>query len=150
MIRLATRDDIPAIVQLGERFFEESPTYAPMVYAPEKIDALTSHLIDDPSGFVRVIDRGTGLLGGMIGLVAEHWASRALVATECVLFVQAGARGQVYAGQLVAEFREWGRAQGCFKAVAGTSSGVTPELCARLYERCGFTRASIGLEHLYV
>lgn len=150
MIRLATRADIPAIVQLGERFFEESPTYKPMVYAPEKIEQLASNLIADAAGFVRVIDRGTGLLGGMMGFVTEHWASRALVATECVLFVHPGARGQVYAGQLVVEFREWGRAKGCFKAIAGTSSGVVPELCALLYQRCGFKRASIGMEHLYV
>jgi GNAT superfamily N-acetyltransferase len=150
MIRLATAQDIAAIVQLGARFFEESPTYAPMVYAPEKIDGLAQRLIEDPEGFVRVIDRGTELLGGMMGFVSEHWASRALVATECVLFVQPGVRGQVYAGQLVAEFREWGRSKGCYKAIAGTSSGVAPELCARLYERCGFQRASIGLEHVYV
>lgn len=149
MIRLATHEDIPAIVQLGARFFEESPTYAPMVYAPEKIEALAARLIGNPDGYVRVIDRGTGLLGGMMGMVSEHWAARAKVATEIVLFVQPGARGQVHAWRLVGEFREWGRLKGCYKAVAGTSSGVMPEMCARLYERVGFSRASIGLEYVY-
>jgi GNAT superfamily N-acetyltransferase len=150
MIRLATPKDIPAIVALGEAFFTESPAYAPLVYAPEKIRALAENLIGSRDGYVRVIDKGGGLLGGMMGMICEHWAARALVATEIVLFVQPGSRGQVYAGQLVGEFREWGRLRGAHKCMAGTSSAVMPEMCARLYERCGFTRASIGLEFVYV
>ena len=149
MIRLATHQDVPAIVALGAAFFSESPAYAPLLYAPEKIEALAIALIESPTGFMRVIDNGT-VVGMMAGMVNEHWAGHALVASEIVLFVGPDARGQVHAGQLVREFLEWGRSKGCYKVMAGTSSGVLPELCAKLYERCGFHRSAIGLEHVYV
>lgn len=135
---------------LGEAFFRESPTYAPLLYAPEKVEQIARQLIADPaSGFARVIDKGGGLLGGMLGMCLPHWAGHALVASEIVLFVEPGARGSVYADKLIAEFLSWGRSLGAFKCVAGTSSGVRPELCALLYERRGFRRAAIGLEYVY-
>lgn len=150
MIRMATLSDVPAIARLGELFFSESPHYAPLIYASEKIEGIAAGLIKDPSrGFVRVIDKGGGILGGMMGILGEHWAGYALVATEIVLFVEPSARGAVYADRLVAEFLEWGEKGGAVECVAGTSSGVRPELCARLYERRGFARNSIGFRHVY-
>lgn len=150
MIRDATREDLEAIVELGEEFFSESPFYCELGYSPEKIAGLALRLIESPDGFVRVVDRDGRLRGGMMGVAQEHWASDAVIASELVLFVQPGARGSVLAGQLVGEFLAWGRARGCVRCVAGSSSGVNPELCAKLYERLGFKRNSIGLDYSYV
>ena len=150
MIRPATTADIPAIVELGSRFFAESPAFAPLGYSATKIDALVRRLIGDPCGFVRVIEREGELLGGMMGMVSEHLASDAIVATELVLFVSPGARGNVWAARLAQQFLEWARDAGAVRCYAGTSSGVQPELCARLYERLGFTRHSIGMVYAYV
>lgn len=150
MIRDATREDLEEIVDLGAQFFAESPTYCELGYAPEKIALLALRLIESPDGFVRVVERDGGLIGGMMGVAQEHWASEAVIASEVVLFVRPGARGSVLAGQLVEQFVAWGRKRGCVRCLAGSSSGVQPELCAKLYERLGFKRNSIGLGYDYV
>lgn len=149
MIRWADFDDIPAVVELGAQFFAESPHYCEMGYAPRKIAELIERLIENPDGYVRVVEVDGAVVGIMIGMAAEHWASEAYIASELGLFVQPGARGGVWASRLVGDFLAWGAKRKCVRCIAGTSTGVNPELCAKLYERHGFKRHAIGLEFNY-
>jgi GNAT superfamily N-acetyltransferase len=150
MIRNATTDDLEGIIELGQQFFDESPHYRELGYAPEKIRSLVSALLHNPDGFVRVAERAGELVGIMLGMAGEHWASTAIVATELGLFVRPRRRGSLLAIQFVTEFRDWGRERGCIKCLAGSSTGLDFETCARVYEHVGFKRNSIGLAYSYV
>ena len=151
MIRDATREDLPEIVELGQQFFDESPFYCDLGYSREKIAGLVLRLIESEDGFARVVEDANGALTGiMIGIAQEHWASPAVVASELGLFVQPSRRGSVLAARLVGEFIAWGRERGCVKCLAGSSTGINTDICARLYEHQGFKRNSIGLEYNYV
>ncbi|XLV70291.1 hypothetical protein ACKZDW_04265 (plasmid) [Ralstonia syzygii subsp. celebesensis] len=58
-------------------------------------------------------------------------------------------RGGMAACRLICSLVSWGKVKGAAWLHAGTSTGMDPEMVAKLYERLGFVRCSIGLEYHY-
>lgn len=150
MIRPATLADIPAMVELGRSMVAESPRLNWLAYSGEKVAALIAALIEKEDGFAWVGLRDEHVVAALIAVIDEYWASDDRMAHELTLFVAPEARGNTVAARLVCEMIEWARESGVRRLTAGTSTGIDPELTARLYERFGFERAGIGLEFRYV
>ena len=91
MIRQATREDIPHMIDLGAQMHAES-RFSVLGYDREKVAALFSHLLDTDQ-FIEVIERDGVLIGGFAGFVTEHWASKDLVSYDCGLFISPDHRG---------------------------------------------------------
>lgn len=149
-IRVATLADLPRILDLGEQLHKESPRWSRISFNRERAGAALAAMIDGTNGVVFVAERAGVVVGGIAGVIEQHWSSDDRIAHEVSFFMEPTARGGYVATRLVCALREWGRIKGAAWLNAGTSTGVEPERTARLYEALGFARCSIGLEVDYV
>ncbi len=145
-IRVATMDDLPRIIDLGELLHMESPRWSRLSFNREKAAAFIGRLIAEPDGVVFLAERDGVVLGGIAGLATAHWSSDDVVAQEVSFFMDPGERGNMVAPRLICALTAWGRIRGAKWLQAGTSTGLDPERTAGLYEALGFSRCAIGLE----
>lgn len=132
MIRPATSDDIPRIVEMGAEFIETTFPAA-MTFNGPAIAALTQQLIDKPDGAVFVAERD-GRVTGMIALIVMRQPmTDELLAVELVWWVDRKGHDGM---RLLAAAKEWGRAQGATKLQMIAPSD---RICT-LYERLGFAK----------
>lgn len=142
MIRKATTEDIPTLVELGAKMAAESPEWRDMGYSREKVAALLATLVDSARGLVIVADRG-GVCGGLVAAASEHWACDSVVAFELAIYVDPDARGAVVGIQLVKAYRDWVAANGFKRGTAGVTTGLQTERTAVLYEKAGARRLGV-------
>jgi GNAT superfamily N-acetyltransferase len=148
-IRVATLDDLPRILELGEQLHRESPRWSRLSFSRAKAEQFLTHLIQEPNGVVFVADQQGVVVGGIAGMAAPHWSSDDIVAQEVSFFMAPEARGNIVAVRLICALRAWAELRGAKWLHAGTSTGIDPERTARLYEALGFARCAIGLEVTY-
>lgn len=148
-IRTATTDDVPRLVELGAALHAESPRWSRIPFSRARAAETLTALILSADGVVYVAERDGQIIGGIAACIQQHWACEARVAHELSFFIEPARRGGFDACRLICAMRAWAEMRGAVWLVAGTSTGVDPELTARLYERLGFERTSIGLEAHY-
>lgn len=92
MIREATEDDIPRLVEMGRRFIEESVYKDFMVENPEQMESLIGQILANPQGRI-LVSENDGKPNGMLALIAfPHYFSGELIAGEIVWWVDPEAR----------------------------------------------------------
>lgn len=136
MIRPATHEDIPRLVELGA-IMHSTTNYNHLVYMPEKTGAFLGTLING-EGVMFVAEVGGLLVGGLAGGLTEQWFNSDLIAFDYCLFVEPGRRQGLIAVKLVLAFQEWARLQGAKQIHMGVTTGVNVSNTARLYARLGF------------
>ncbi len=147
MTRAATLEDIPALAELGRAFFTECPNWNSMRFDADKYAMTLAGLIESERGFVRVAELHGAIVGIMLAVAEEHWCCEDLLVYELALYVDRAHRGGMTAARLVRDLIAW-KADISAKCVkVSASTGIDNELVARLYERHGFRRNAIGLEH---
>lgn len=145
-IRNATLDDVPRILELGAALHAESPRWARIPFIPERAAVLITNLIQSDDGVIFVVESHGIVIGGICGIIEHHWASDARIAHELSFFLDKEHRGGTAACRLIEALKAWAKMKHVAWLHAGTSTGVNPELTAKLYERMGFERCAIGLE----
>jgi GNAT superfamily N-acetyltransferase len=145
MIRDATVNDLPALRALGERMHAESPVFSTAKFDPGKLERLAVSLIGMAGGIVLVATRDEKPVGFMAGLVAEHWITDAVTASDFALYVEPEARGGPTAVRLVRAFEDRARQWGATDLTPGVSAGINNPLAVKLYERLGYTQRGIGM-----
>lgn len=145
-IRTATTEDVPRLVELGSALHAESPRWSRIPFNPSRAAETLMNLILGDNGVVFVAERDGVVVGGIAGAIQQHWACDALVAHEASFFMEADHRGGFAACRLICALRAWAEIKGAAWLYVGTSTGVDPEMTARLYERLGAIRCAIGLE----
>lgn len=145
-IRPATLDDLPAIVAMGEIFHNESPRWRRLRFSRARAAHTFAHLITNPNGLVLLATKCDAIVGGIAASCSMHWCSEDLLVDEICLFVMPEHRGGLLAARLIFAMRAWSKSKNALWNTAGTSTGIDPEVTARLYEHAGFVRCSIGLE----
>lgn len=145
-IRVATMEDLPRILVLGEMLHKESPRWSRMSFNRAKAAEYIANLIVQPNGVVFLAERGGQVVGGIAGMVAPHWCSDDLLGYEVSLFMDEGARGTMVPARLICALEAWCGMRGALWTTAGTSTGLDPERTAGLYETLGWSRCMIGLE----
>jgi len=140
VIRPATAADVATIVAIGEAMHDESRYRDPLPWCAPKVTGLLDWLLASDDGLVLVAEAGGAIVGGFLGMVEDHWCSRARVATDFALYVVPEHRGSTVAARLLGAYITWARDRGAVLVQAGITTGVHVEATSRLYERMGFQR----------
>lgn len=131
-LRHATRDDVPALVAMGERFLAQSPYGDVCAVNRPQIATLMTQLIANLEGVLLVTDTAEGTLTGMLGLVAfVHPLSGLRVAGELFWWNEGRSGDGV---RLLQAGERWARAQG----VTALQMTAPDARVAALYQRAGF------------
>jgi GNAT superfamily N-acetyltransferase len=134
MIRPATFNDLPRLIELGEAMHGES-RFKAMRFSQQKVEAMLRRLME--RGFVAVAERDGEIIGGFAGMLEEHWFSEDTLATDLALFVEPGRRGGFAAAALVGAFLDWARRRNPTIIDIGVNTGVRTHETARLFEKLG-------------
>ncbi|WP_368647805.1 N-acetyltransferase family protein [Castellaniella ginsengisoli] len=147
MMRPATLEDVPALVEMGAGMAAESPRWNRLTYSGERVGNTLRNLIESPDGLVLVGERSGGLIaGGIAAIASPNWMSEEMIVQELALFVRPEFRGSILACRLICGLAEWAKLKGARWVEAGVSTGVSPERTAALYQRLGFKAFMVGLE----
>ena len=133
MIRTATREDVPALVAMGERF-ADSPDYRLVLRNnPDQLAITAEMLVTSEIGTMLVLESDRQLVG-MIGMVCmPHFLSGELFAGEVCWWVDPEHRGGGL--RLMKAAEAWALARGAL-----TIQMIAPNArVGQLYERLGYT-----------
>lgn len=110
MIRDATHEDIPRLVEMAKRFLSDGVYHRNIAYNPEHLTQLMGALIDGPDALLRVSTKDDEVTG-MIGMVAyPHPLSMEPVASELFWWVEPEHRG-IAGVKLLKEAEAWADAK---------------------------------------
>lgn len=138
-LRVATTDDVSALVSLGRVMHRESPRFSRFPFAAEKVDAFVRGLLANPSAVVFVVEeRDQGIIGMLGGMVLEHYFTTAKFATDAAVFVAQAYRGGSAFPRLMAAFEAWAVANGAIEIAPGISTEVSAARTLELYEKKGY------------
>lgn len=141
MIRIATQDDLPRIVELG-RTLHATSSYASLSFDDEKVASLMAVLIDG-AGVVFVAEQEGLVIGGIAGGVTEHWFSKDKVAFDYSFFIDPKHRHGITAMKIASTFMEWARLKGATQVRMGITTEINVEGTSRLYRALGFESAGV-------
>lgn len=143
-IRPATRDDLPALIAMGQHLHDESPRYQGMKFNPSKLerlfDTLQGTLLSKP-GCVFVAVEGEYIIGMTVGIIAERWFSDEFYLTDLTMFVKPENRGGTAFPKLVHALERWAKSEGITEIALGVSTEIHAKETASMYERLGYRLA---------
>lgn len=146
MIRTATFDDVPDLVELGRAMHAESPRYREMTFDADRL-AETLHGVIAAGGFARVVQTEDGsLVGGLVAVLVPHWASDDLTSCDLALFMAPEARGSIAPARLLNQYAQWARDRGARQIMLGVMTGVSVPQTVALCERLGWRQAGVVME----
>lgn len=142
MIREATRDDIPAMLALGEAMHGES-RYARFPWNVEKVTKLLQALVDSEDGLALIAEQDGEPVGGFIGAACDHWCTDARTSSDFALFVRPDHRGGMLGLRLLRRYAAWARSRGVADDLicTGITTGIDVAASTRLFELAGFKTA---------
>ena len=120
MIREATREDAPAIVDILAALHEIT-SFAPVDFSEVKAKHAVVSFIEGGQ-FARVIDLDGEIAGVMIGIVFPTWFGSDLIAVDIALYVKPECRGFASV-RLVKQFIAWAKDKGAKQIRPGISTG---------------------------
>lgn len=134
-IRMATADDIPALVEMGEGFFGTGKL-------PGRFDADTfvsfwSSTIASGRGALIMGDQDEEPVGTLGCLLFQDPCCGDLVAQELFWWVNEEARGNGSI-MLLHAFEAWAKEQGAARVILSAICGLRDEALGRVYERRGY------------
>jgi GNAT superfamily N-acetyltransferase len=135
MIREATAADLPPLLLIAEAFGAEAPDTHN--YDLDKVEAMLRFCIYDDNAVVYVMEMDEVVVGGIVGVVAEMWASYDLSATEVAWFVDKKYRGRG-ALKLLRAFEDWAESKEADYITVADIEGIAN--LEPLYKRKGYSK----------
>lgn len=136
MIREATIDDIPRLLEMGQAFAERAELNAHVGYDPASMALTFGAMIESPSYCLFVSD--TGAIGGVVG---PHPFNHEQPIADEIFWWSEGRDGV----RLLEAYEEWATAQGAVVRMTALEA-VEPDRMAKFYKRRGY----VPLERAYV
>lgn len=136
MIRVATNDDIPALIALGKELHQSSD-HARHPFVEEKVVALLESLIAG-QGVVFIAELNGEVVGGFAGGLTEIWYSDSVVAFDYSIFIRPERRHGITAIRLIRAFEVWATEMGAKEIHLGITTGIRVLGTEQLYESQGF------------
>ena len=133
MIRKATPEDIPALVEMGQALHDES-TYNHVTYSPERVAATCQLMLE--RGFLDVVDVGGKVVGVMMGDVYTPWYTTDSMGIDLTLYIYPEYRSGLTALKLIKRFEKWCIVMGVSQIRPGIATGNLNS--QKLYEAAGF------------
>jgi GNAT superfamily N-acetyltransferase len=137
MIRPATIDDVPRLVELGAQMHAES-RYRVLAFAEDKVTELYTDLIEHPDALIMVSERAGIIIGMIVARIHAPYFSRDLASGDLHLYIQPAHRGGLSGPRLIAAYMHWAKARGAKMIDLGNSARICDTALARLYEYMGF------------
>lgn len=147
MIRLATVDDIPEIVRIGELMAEEG-RYSHIKYNHDKVSRLAYHYITSDRNLLSLSEIDGEIAGFFWGYVSEFNFSNSLMAGEEFWYMLPERRGCRDGIELIKHFAEWAEPFGVVELSAGISLGVNNDKAGRVLMALGFNRSGEGYKRV--
>lgn len=138
MIRPATHEDLPRIVEMGKQFIEDVYPAA-ITFSPEHLTDLGGKLIDG-TGMLSVAEYCGRIIGFVAVIVVTQPMSGETIAVELTWWVDPDMRGGRAAILLFEEAKKWGRSKGATRLQMVAPSD---KVC-RFYEKIGGVRAEVA------
>lgn len=139
LVRKATHEDVPRLVQLGVAMHAES-RYSAFQINTEKGAQFFHAMIDDPNAIVLV--DGEPLCAMFVGYVQPFWWGDELESFDIILYVLPERRGGAYAARLVTTYAKEAQKRGVSDMKIGQTTGLDSERTGLFFQRMGF--APIG------
>ena len=139
MIRPATHDDVPRLVELGA-IMHATTSFRDQPYSSERTGDFLKGLIDG-AGVMFAAEVSGQVVGGLAGAVGQQWFNNDLIAYEYCVFIEPTRRQGIIATRMILAFQEWARIKGAKQIVMGVTTGVNIEGTTRLYQSLGFEYA---------
>lgn len=140
-IRIATMDDIPALLELG-RSIHATTRFKQFEYNPKRVADNLTAVIQDKRGtycFLVAEDSTGTAVGGLVGCLERHiFSDEQFVATLVHYDVLPEKRMGGAGLRLLSAFRQWAENRGAFELSAGISSGADLDKMDRFMRRLGF------------
>jgi len=138
MIRVATFDDLPALVELSRLYHREAHAWLP--FDPDYVrEQFRLRTIDTVDGMCWLIEDGGEMQGYLAAVVTNFFAAPVKVAVELAWFVKPGARGR--GDLLIDDFEAWAKWKVCVGCSLSMNEFPDPKrtaALARLYARRGY------------
>lgn len=135
MIDLATRADVPRIIEMARAMHAES-RYSVVPMDDARVTALIERLIDGAGAVF--VHRCDGVPVGMaVVQCAEDFFSGTKTAYEYAIYAEPGHRGGLAGARLLQAYIKWAQEQGAQFLHAGITTGVNTDRSGQLYERFG-------------
>lgn len=141
MIRSATNDDIPRLVELAALLHRTS-TYAAMEFDGGIVGSFMEQLISGV-GVVFVAEIDGVVVGGLAGGITEQWFSSEKIAFDYSFFIDPKSRSGFTATKLARAFINWATTMGAKHVQIGITTGINVEGTSRFYRALGFEDAGI-------
>lgn len=144
LIRPATNDDIPALIELARDFVAES-AYG-YTFSAENTERAFRFYIEDPYSAVVVTD---DCLAGWIAFVAHEYIQEP-VCYVAKFYIHPDIRNAGIANALMAKLTEWADSYGCVDTFATATAGVgADEAYVALCQKHGFEPVGQTLRRRY-
>ena len=133
MIRNATEQDIPKLVEMGQALHDES-TYKHVEYSPERVAETCRLMI--ANGFLVVAEKDGEVIGVMMGDVYVPWYTTERMGIDYTLYIMPEHRNGLIAVKMIKRFEQWCIAMGAKQIRPGIGTGVKG--AERLYKALGY------------
>jgi len=140
-IRDATEEDVIPMVSWGKLMYEQSQ-FNKYDWDDIKVIGLVRMIIKDPMGIAVVaeLEDSKQIVGGMIGMVREHFFGKDLEASDYAVFLAPEFRQSAAGFAVIKAYIKKATELGANEITLGNSTGNQPDRVAKLYEKIGFTR----------
>lgn len=140
MIRLATPEDIPRILQMAYGFHEDAIRPLGLGYTPASFGAYLVFLIQSPIASVFVLEEDGRIRGTIAGLISPWFMCGSdVILTEQWVWVEPEARGGGAFSALLKALTRWGIGLGATKLCMVAIGSGTEKQVREFYSRRGFT-----------
>lgn len=133
MIREATIDDIPKLVEMGRSLHDET-TYKHVEYSPERVAETCRLMISN--GFLVVAEKGGQVVGVMMGDVYVPWYTTERMGIDYTLYITPEHRNGLIAVKMIKRFEAWCISMGAKQIRPGIGTGDPNAI--RLYKALGY------------
>lgn len=144
MIRPWLESDLDALIEMGQRFYEEAESYSNFKFSPQAVMENFYGVMNSPHQLGICYDK-SGIKGAMCGAVYQQFFSKGLTASELFVFVEPNVRGGVIGKKLIKAFEQWAIGMCASEIRVGVSSGIKPQRIVGLYEKLGYTLTATQL-----
>lgn len=139
MIRAATMNDVPALIEMGRAFFDESGFGAETAFDPESTKRTVEHLIGGGDGIVLVAERGGHVVGCAGAIAFPYYFNLATRAgQELFWWVHPDHRGSILGVRMLQRLEQWAKDAGCRTFTMIDISCLEGSPAARIYQRMGY------------
>lgn len=137
IVRPATLDDLPDLLEIARQFIQEAPNYSSRELDEQALTENLSQVIQG-AGTVFVAVQDHEITGGIVCLTTKDWFNNQVIAFEQVFYVKPAYRSTRAALYLIDTFITWAKHMNAGRIQCGTTTGINTQGCIRLYNHFGF------------